>query len=606
MTPVKSRLRARPSLLGEASRSELLAAVLSGLLLAIVAWSPTLLQYPSTGGGDGQYYQHMLDSGKVSLLRYHELPLWNPYQCGGLPLWDNPQSLVASPLALLLTPLSATKTVIVWYVLHAAVGFFGTWCLARLDIGLTRISSLGVAALHAFGVSHACQYGGGHTVFAPFVFAPLCLYLWRCAEWRRSYAVALGALFALMFYNGAVYPVPFVSLVLMCETLTRAWPFARLRAIVVAGGIVSLVFIGLAAARLFPVIDQLAHHKRALDPESDFVSLATLRAMYLDRNHAWHPAGQTYVWPEYSAYLGLLGVALAVVGLVQVRRSELWLVAVAAVTFSVMLGHFARWSPWSILKGHVFPFESMRVPTRFRLIESAFLAIFVGIAIDRSPSNLAKLLRRPHARRQLRIVLLCLGLIAVGDVFGTASSVVAAKFDGPKESPVAAAERLYVDSESAFFLDQPRQNRGRLACWDEWYFTSGAPLWLGDHPQARPVDPDVKVLAIRRTQNSFVLDVEVQRDGAEVLLNGAWDRGWRTTSGRIFARNKQIVLALPPGSHHVRVHYWPVGLTLGLVVSATTVLVVVAALWWKRASARRRRVGFSWARPVRAGVPGAS
>lgn len=563
--------RSRPLLLGEARRPELVTALICAFVLAAVAWSPTIFQYPSTGGGDGQYYQHMLDSGKVSILRYHELPLWNPFQCGGLPLWDNPQSLVASPLALLLTPLSATKTVVIWYVLHAAIGFLGAWCFARLDVGLTQVASLGVAALHAFGVSHACQYGGGHTVFAPFVFAPLCFYLWRCAERKQSYAGGLGALFALMFYNGAVYPVPFISLILLCETLTRAWPLPRLRVIVISGVIVAAVFVGLSAARLFPVVDQLAHHKRTLDPETDYVSVATLRAMYLDRTHAWHPAGQTYVWPEYSAYLGVLGVGLAVLGLLQVRKRELWVVAVALVTFSIMLGHFAKWAPWSILKAHVFPFASMRVPTRFRLIESAFLALFVGLAIDRIPPVVARLTRRPRVRRQLRVALLCVGLIAIGDVFGTASSVVASKFDGPKESPVVAADRLYVDNESAYFLDQPRQNRGRLACWDEWYFTSGAPLWLGDQPQARSVTPEARVSAVRRTQNSFVLDAVVERDEAEILLNGSWDRGWRTTHGRVFSRNKQLVLALPAGQHHVRVYYWPVGLTAGLLVTGLSV-----------------------------------
>ena len=237
-----------------------------------------------------------------------------------------------------------------------------------------------------------------------------------------------------------------------------------------------------------------------------------------------------------------------------------------------MLGHFAHWAPWSVLKGHVFPYTSMRVPSRFRLLQAAFVAIFIGIAIDRLPATLVKVCRGRWPVGQIRIVVRCVALIAVGDVFGTASSIVASKFDGPKESPVAVSQHLYVDVESANFIDQPRQNRARLACWDEWGFTAGAPLWYGDVPQARATDGHTVVEGVRRTQNSFGLDVNVGPVAGEVLLNSSWDRGWRTSHGRVFERNKQMVLELPPGRYRVRVHYWPVGLTAGLIVTALAIV----------------------------------
>ncbi len=564
----------------ETSRAELLTVALVGLVLSTIAWSPTIFLYPATGGGDGQFYQHMLDAGKVSLLRYHELPLWNAYQCGGLPLWDNPQGLVASPIALAMTGVKASVTIIVWYVLHGAIGFFGTWLFARLDLGLSRLASLATATMYAFGVSHACQYGGGHTTLAPFVFMPLCLFMWRQAERSKEYAVGLGLVYALMFYNGGVYPIPFISIVIVCETLTRVWPPARLRRVLLAGIIGGVVFVTVAAARLFPVVDQLAHHKRALDPEVDYVTWQMLKDMFLDRTHAWRTVGQTYVWPEYSTYAGILGVVLAVVGVFHAKRREAWLVVVAFVTFLFMLGHFAPWAPWTFFKSHVFPYKSMRVPTRFRLLESAFVAVFVGMAIDRLPLTVAKVIKKPGTLRQARVVVTCLAIVGIGDVFGTASSVVASKFDGPPETKMVPSTRLYFDNESANFLDQPRQNRARLACWDEWNFTMGAPLWYGDVPQARAVDAGAVVEVANRTQNSFTLDVDVKREGAEVLVNGAWERGWRTSVGRIFERNKQIVIALPQGHHRVRVHYWPVGLTAGLVTTGLSLLAV--ALFFAR------------------------
>ena len=182
----------------------------------------------------------------------------------------------------------------------------------------------------------------------------------------------------------------------------------------------------------------------------------------------------------------------------------------------------------------------------------------------------------------------CLALVSVGDVFGTASSIVASKFDGPREWPMVISKRLYVDTESVNFIDQPRQNRARLPCWDEWGFTAGAPLWLGDVPQARPTDARAVVQQVLRTQNTFELDVNVPQDETEILLNSAWDRGWRTSNGRVFERQKQLVLWLPKGHHHVRVYYWPIGLTAGFAVTAVGSFVILLGLvgHWR---GRRRR-----------------
>jgi len=548
--------------------------MVAGLVLSVLAWSPTILQYPATGSGDGQYFQHMVDSGKMSLLRYHELPLWNPYQCGGLPLWDNPQAVVASPIMLLLTGVQATKTIALWYMLHAFIGFVGMWLLARVDVGLGRLAAFGAAVMFAFGVGHACQYGGGHVALAPYLFLPLCLYLWRRAEVSVEHGVGLGLALALVFYNGGVYPIPFMSLVLVCETLTRAWPARRVAAIGKAGLVVAAVFVAVAAARLFPVLDQVAHNKRILDPEVDFIHWQTLKDMYLDRFHSRGVADQTYTWPEYSAYMGFLGVGLTVFGLFHVRRGELWILAVGAVTFLLMMGHFAPWAPWSFLKHHVFPFKSMRVPSRFRLLDAVFMALLVGLAIERGPKTLAHFMKRPGLR-DARWLVAAVALIAIGDVFGTGSAVVAGKFDGPPESKMVPQPRLYIDNESANFLDQPRQNRGRLGCWDEWTFTSGAPLWYGDVPQARADAGAVVVQNVHRTQNRFTFIADVEADGATVLVNGSWDRGWRTNVGAISARNKQIVITLPKGHHEVEVRYWPVGLTAGFVVTGLALLACI-------------------------------
>lgn len=577
------------------------ALVLSGLALTMstYAWWPAIHAYPATSSGDGQYFTRLIDTGKVSIQRYHELPLWNAYECGGVPLWDNPQVPDASPWMLLMTPLTATATIIAWYILHSAVGFLGMWLFARHEAKVSRAAAFAGAAIFAFCVAHGSQYSGGHAALVTFLYAPLTLLLWRRAETSRKCAVGLGLVLASMFYDGGVYPVPHTCLILAAETLTRVWPRARLRRIVSAAGIMLLVFFTVGAARLLPVGDQILHHKRILADEHDFVTWQTLKDMYLDRAHSWHVEGQEYVWGEYIAYLGGTCLVLMALGLLTTSLEEVWMIAVAAFVFALMMGHFAKFAPWSILKHHIFPFKSMRVPVRFRLILMAFMATWLAFAIDRVPRFVLRVSSRfgtPDGGKNgalaaaARVAILGIALIGVGDAISVSTDVIASKFVSSPESRPPPSVRLYYGGPGqAAYIDHPHQNRGRLDCWEEWNFTGGAPLWQGDVPQARAASDDASVEVANRTQNTFTVDVDVRREGARVLVNGAWDRGWRTDLGTIVEVNKQIALDLPAGRHRVHLWYWPVGLTLGFVLTALGLAGVLLFFTQDRWMPRARR-----------------
>lgn len=157
-----------------------------------------------------------------------------------------------------------------------------------------------------------------------------------------------------------------------------------------------------------------------------------------------------------------------------------------------------------------------------------------------------------------------------------ASTVVATRFSSPAETRVVPSTRLYFGgNDMAAFLDQPRQNRGRLDCWDEWNFTAGAPQWTGDVPQAKARDANVVVEVANRTQNTFTIDVDAKAAG-RVLVNVPYDRGWRTNVGEAVNENKLLVIDVPAGRHRIKLEYWPHGLTAGLFLTAIGGAAVIA------------------------------
>src|SRR5207247_949667 len=161
------------------------------------AWYPMLAQYPATQAGDGQFYHRMIEAARASVVRWHELPLWNAYECGGLPLWDNPQGVPGAPLMWLTLLIGTTRTIEVWYVVHSAAGFVCMWLLARSELRLSRGAAFVAAASWAFCGFHNQQYVGGHLTFVPYLFFPLAVLFWRRAESDLRMAVGLGLLVAL-------------------------------------------------------------------------------------------------------------------------------------------------------------------------------------------------------------------------------------------------------------------------------------------------------------------------------------------------------------------------------------------------------------------------
>lgn len=586
LTPVRASTAARVA-----------ALVLLSIVLATYVWWPMIHAAPRTADLDGRYFLQQWEAGKAAIRNHGEFPLWNPFDCRGVPMWDHPEAMTSSPLLLLTTPLSGTVTLWVWNIVHCAAGFLSMWLLARKEVGLSRTGSFIAAAMWAFATSHLSQYAGAHSTLVDFWLTPLLIHLWRRAETNVNAAVGLGVVVAFMIYEGATYPLPFMIVVVALETLTRVLPLKRIPRILTAGAVTGSVAIGLSAARLLPLVKELASKTRGnmLPDTDDLARSFTIQQMFLWREGHWsnHLPAQQYVWGEYIAYVGFLALLLALVGLALSVRDRRWLVVLAFFTMLLMLGHFARWAPWELLHRHAFPYKSMRVPSRYRLILQMFIALGVGVAVDRLPS-LAQ--RWVPVRRELasgvRALVVGIAFFAAGDAAGLGMDIIEWMHQGPPERAVERSPRFFYGGDGlADWLDQPRQNRSWLGCRSfEWPANADAPVWVGDVPQAKPRPGSDDVLAVTdvsRTQNTFVFTVDAKQPG-RVWVNSAHAPGWRTDVGSVVDERTLLAVDVPAGKYRVRLHYWPRLMTAGIAISATSLALLLGFYALRIVRARRR------------------
>ncbi|MCA9529080.1 MAG: hypothetical protein KC543_02960 [Myxococcales bacterium] len=577
-----------------------LALPVVSTLAAAALWAPMLAHPRATGFGDWQFFHHMWEAGYVGVWRYGEWPLWDPYHCGGVTLFGNPQSQLLSPFFALALVTDTTIALKLFVLAHAAAGLGGMYALARRE-GLGPLASGTSALLWCGSGFFAWHVAGGHAAFVPFYLAPLALLAFRRALDDRRYVVALAALMTLLLLEGAVYPFPYLTLLLAFDALAQVAsarrPLRRTRAVLSALGLAGLLTALLGAIRLLPVAATLERAPR-VTPLRDALTPAELLRFLTTRTHPWAVPGHPFVWPEYDAYLGWVALALALLGAVAAlarRRRLAWIVG-ALVFGALALGAIPSLdaaSPWALL--HRLPvYDSLRVPSRFLVLATFYLALLAGLGLDAIARALGAVEARgvlgrtpPGALSRGVPALLALGLAVE---LLTATMPIMDRWHGPPIERAQAAARFHLTRapypEYAHF---PERNVGSRGCYEAMPVLVAPGLWDGDVPQARVVGhPETaagRVLDEGRTNNTVWADVDLARPAA-VVFNQNYAPGWRLSEGsvgRVAVSAPRLTVELPAGRRRVTLRYLPPTLPFAVGLSALGAALCLLLLWRHRA-----------------------
>ena len=259
------------------------------------------------------------------LLRGGQLPLWNPFNGAGAPLFANYQSSLLYPLSWLgfALPLALTMTIVA--IVHLYIAGWGMWRLG----GALGFSALGrgVCAL-AFGMtSYLMARLGTYPVVQAAAWLPWLLWAaLRLLENGRPRSAGTLALFmALMLLAGhaqtAWYSLLLVGFFALWWTLThRPMPWKRLAA---AAGCLALG-AGIAALQLLATAELLGQSQRSSGVDFDFAmnySYNPVRILNLFAPNAFGtPANGTYItggaFFEDAVYIGLIPLIAAGAALV--------------------------------------------------------------------------------------------------------------------------------------------------------------------------------------------------------------------------------------------------------------------------------------------------
>lgn len=573
-----------------------LALFAMAFVMGSIMWGPAFYRWDQSGWGDWQQMHHWSEVGVVSMLRWGEFPLYDPHHCGGVPHWGQPQAQNFSPIWMLIhLPFGTNLGHKLWVLFHHIIGFVGIYLFGRRRERLSRAGAALAASIWTTSGFMAWHFAGGHATFLAFEWYPLLLLAWRKTDEDVRYAVAVAAIMTEMLLEGAHYPFPYSVVFLSFDTVARMLRGKKgeilrmLRTIATSG----LLTVFLGALRWMPILLAMLRYPRPAE-DHDALSVAELVTMWTAREHAWTWPPHQWVWAEYGTYVGWGVLFLASLGALYALRHRRFILIGGFLFFTALsMGHHGPYWPTPLL--HELPvFSNMRVPPRWQVMATIYMALLAGLVVSRLEAKVALMRFARYAEWGRTLVPWLVVMVIAADLFVSAI-MVTNRWDGATVGHIAPETPHIIVSRQYFeeYANYPARDVSTLECYDAVPWPRGEGLWTGDVPQVRFAEEDGTTTrttdtlhGYSRTNHTVTIDVELASPGV-AIVNQNWEQQWRVSSGEMAPSTGRLAVRLPAGRHRVVFTFEPDDLPYSVIASLLGVLLSIALLYYARPRAPR-------------------
>ncbi len=358
--------------------------ILVGILFSFAYYLPIINSTNNLGIQDWDQNFAWTEANRITILTYHQFPLWDPYKCGGMAQFANPQVPVISIqmlLALLFGTMDGIKLSI---FLHGIIGFVGFYYLAR-HFKLSYLGSTLAAVIFSFSGITGSFLSTGMVVFTNVAYTPYVFLFFDKGIHQRKWAMISGILFALSFYYS--YQIPLL-LGLFIFIYAAIYSIVH-RSITALKGfiIMSLVASVLIMPKLLLSLQLIHFYSRQIADVSGY-SVYNFFYFLLSRNQnlfgEMDVKGYFGRIDENSIYIGVIDFILFAFFFIKNRagiRSNIVLIVMLPVIFWLMLGSEIVPSLYNAIR-HLPILSSFRVAERFRFDLIIPLALLIGLGFD--------------------------------------------------------------------------------------------------------------------------------------------------------------------------------------------------------------------------------
>ena len=570
-------------------------------LIAFAFTYPIFNDFENLGIQDWDFFFFHQAVSRSTILDYHQIPLWNPYYCGGAVLLADPQSRFLSPFFILTLFFGVVEGIKLEIWLHLAFGMLGTYKLSRY-YKLDRFVSLLPPLIFFLNSMYALSLAVGMAWFLSVAYLPWVFLYYLKSFYDTKYAILSSVFLVLMYYEGGAYPLLITFLFIALYSILSVKKEGLLKSVRLLSLTLILVFC-LGAIKFSPSIELFMQYPRKMNEYSGF-SLNSLRGSLLDRNQSLDAiekyadkkgfiTGISYYMDANAMYVGFLPLLLFLVG-IKLHYKHKWRLTWCFLIFLwLAFGDRAPISLWKIL--HSFPpFSSMRVAQHFRQVFMLCFALFSGFGFQSVKNTLLKKINNFLFARVISAAILLAILI---DLMFVNSQVLESAFIIPPldtarsptfyhtrafpypgmKSATNYSDIMHIPWSSMYpaFLG----NIGTINCYESIKSRPKSAIprdsdYYKGEVFLQGTDGFAKI--INWSPNKLVINFNASGKGY-LIINQNYNNGWGVKGGsrKVESMNGLLAVEVFPHETELEVSYHPKSFIAGSIVTSTTLLLLM-------------------------------
>lgn len=359
-------------------------------LLSLIFTAPILLTGNNLGIQDWDTNFAYFEVARKTILEFKQFPFWNPYICGGVPLFGHPDSNIPSLTFLFTLFFGTIIGVKISILFHYFIGLIGFYLLTKEVFNVSNKAALFSSFIFVFSGVVSSTIGTGMICFMENFYNPFLILFFLKSLKNRKYILVSAIILSLQIYSNYHIPIifipSFILYILFFSIIKKSKkPLINLFLLLI------LVLI-ICLPKLTSVIEYscFQNPKYNIDKNSGYSLLGLIYSLFWKYQPYYIKLtnfNMNYRVDEASLYLGFTPLIFFFLGVLnnQVKNEnkihKYVILFLLILNFFLMMGDHSIINLWRIIK--MLPFyDQFRVAQRFRFNFIIFFALISSLGWD--------------------------------------------------------------------------------------------------------------------------------------------------------------------------------------------------------------------------------